>query len=550
MEKLPKEFETSALDSLDKASVKILILAPNGYIDRASSDLKSYYLQGSYVDDNTLIKAITFGGSEVTYQSWFGIDATTLANDRTFNPAGAYTNDQGEQLFYDNQVDNYLQDHYQLHWNQKHSRNWSTNLGLNYTYGRGYYEEFREDADFSNYNLEPLLVNGELLNTTDLVRRKWLDNDYYVVNINANYKNNEIDLLFGGSYSHYYGDHYGELVWARFASQSFVRERYYEGDGTKNDFSSFAKITYKFNDRLQLYGDLQLRGINYETSGISSDLVNFVVDEDYLFFNPKVGATYQLNDDNDLYFSFARANREPTRDDFENDPEVRPEQLNDFELGLRHKVGNLSFNANGYFMLYNEQLVLSGEINDVGAALRTNSGDSYRLGLELESVIPVTKKITLQTNVAVSRNRNKETRRSFDGELQNLGSTQIAYSPNVVAANAIVFEPKKDFQISLLSKFVGDQYMSNTEAEQSKLESYFVNDLNINYTLYPKSVFESIRLTGLINNIFDEKYVSNGYYFTYDIEDTSKPNNIATIEGAGYYPQAEINFLTGVTFTF
>lgn len=521
----------------------------DGYVDRASSSLKSYFLQGSYVDENTLIKAVTFGGNNVTYQSWFGIDATTLREDRTFNPAGAYEDENGNQQFYDNEVDDYRQDHYQLHWNERYNNNWSTNVGLNYTYGRGFFEQFREDDDFSTYGFDPLVVDGQSVNTTDLIRRRWLDNDYYVINASANYKDNEIDLIFGTSISHYDGDHFGEVIWARSASQSNIRDRYYDGNGKKNDLSVFSKATYKWNDRVQLYGDLQVRNVNYETSGINSNLTEFLVDENYTFFNPKAGVTYEYNDNNDLYVSYARANREPNRNDFESDPNVRPEQLNDFELGWRHKKGNLSFNVNSYLMLYNEQLVLSGELNDVGAPLRTNSGESYRLGLEIEAVVPVTSQLTLQPNLAISSNKNRETVRSFDGELQNLGATDIAFSPNLVAANAVVYQPLKNLQISLLSKFVGEQFMSNTEAQSSKLASYFTNDINLVYTLKPKSTFDTVVFTALVNNIFDQKFVSNGYYFTYD-DDFTNPGNIATVEGAGFYPQAGINFLTGVTFSF
>ncbi|MEP0599814.1 TonB-dependent receptor [Nonlabens ulvanivorans] len=543
------KFSTGLMNDHFEIAGRLSNIQSDGYIDRATSDLKSYFLQGAYVDDNTLIKAVTFGGNNVTYQSWFGIDKATLRENRTFNPAGQYEDENGVTQFYDNEVDDYRQDHYQLHWNQRYNRNWSTNIGLNYTYGRGFFEQFKEDDDFSTYGFDELTVDGQTVNTTDVIRRRWLDNDYYVFNASANYKNRNLDMIFGTSISHYDGDHYGEVIWARFASQSNIRDRYYDGNGKKNDFSVFSKATYKLNDKVQLYGDLQVRNVNYSTSGITSDLVELLVDENYTFFNPKAGVTYKYNDNNDLYLSYARANREPNRNDFESDSSIRPEQLNDFELGWRHKEGNFSFNANGYLMLYNEQLVLSGELNDVGAPLRTNSGESYRLGLELEAVIPVNSKLTIQPNLALSSNKNKETIRSFDGELQNLGSTDIAFSPEVVAANAIVFQPIKNLQVSLLSKFVGEQFMSNTEAQESKLDSYFTNDINLIYTIKPRSVFKTIVLTALVNNIFDEKYESNGYYFTYD-DDFSNPGTITTVEGNGFYPQAGINFLTGVTLTF
>lgn len=543
------KFSTGLLNEHFEIAGRLSNIASDGYIDRASTDLKSYFLQASYIDDNTLIKAITFAGSEVTYQAWNGIDAETLATDRRFNPSGIYTDDNGNIQFYDREVDDYKQDHYQLHWNQRYNNQWSTTVGLNYTYGRGFFEQFREDDDFDTYGFTPLTVNGQLQTTTDLVRRRWLDNDFYVLNASANYKNNNLDMIFGTSFSHYDGDHFGEVIWAEFASQSEIRDRYYEGNGKKNDVSVFAKANFRLNSKIKLYGDLQVRNVNYATSGINSNLTEFLVDENYTFFNPKAGITYELNTNNDLYFSYARANREPSRDDFENNANIKPEQLNDFELGWRHKKNSFSFNANGYLMLYNEQLVLTGNIDGVGNPIRTNSGESYRLGLELEAVIPVSTKLTLQPNVTLSSNQNRETISSFNGELVNLGSTDIAFSPELIAANAIVFQPSRNLQMSLLSKFVGEQYMSNTEAELSKLDSFFVNDFNVSYTIEPKSIFETIVFTGLVNNIFNEKYVSNGYYFTFD-DDFSNPGTITTVEGAGFYPQATTNFLLGATLKF
>ena len=544
------KYSTGLLNDHFEIAGRLSNISSDGYIDRASTDLKSYFLQGSYVDDNTLIKAVLFGGSEVTYQSWFGIDRATLESDRTFNPAGIYTDDDGNTQFYDREVDDYMQDHYQLHWNQRYNSQWSTNLGLNYTYGRGFFEQFREDDDFATYGFQSLTVNGQTVNTTDLVRRRWLDNDFYVINASANYKNNNLDMIFGGSFSHYNGDHFGEVIWAEFASQSDIRDRYYDGNAEKNDLSGFAKANFRLNDKIKLYGDLQVRNVTYKTSGINSNLTLFNVDESFTFFNPKVGLTYEYNDNNDLYFSFARANREPNRDDFESNANIKPEQLNDFELGWRHKKGNFSFNANGYLMLYNEQLVLSGQINDVGAPIRTNSGESYRLGLELEAIIPVTPKLTLQPNATLSSNKNVETITSLNGNLVNLGKTDIAFSPELIAANAIVYEPIKNLQVSLLSKYVGDQFMGNTENSESKLDSFFVNDLNIIYTLETKSIFDSVVFTGLVNNIFNEKYVSNGYFGSFDFDDASSPTGISTGFFSGFYPQATTNFLLGVTLNF
>lgn len=549
------KFSTGLLNNHFEIAGRLSNIASDGYIDRASADLKSYFLQGSYVNDNTLIKAVIFGGKEITYQAWNGIDSETLANDRTYNFAGIYTDTNNNTQFYDNEIDNYNQDHYQLHWNEKYNNQWSTTLGLNYTHGRGYFEQFKDDEDFETYGFEPLTVNGNTVNTTDVIRRRWLDNNFYVINANANYKTDDLDLIFGGSFSHYNGDHFGEVIWAEFANGSTIRDRYYNGNSKKNDLSVFTKANYQLNDHISLYGDVQIRNVTYKTTGNTSDLLDFEVDKKFTFFNPKAGLSYKLNTANNLYFSYARANREPNRTEFEENANIKPEQLNDFELGWRHNKNNFTFNANLYYMLYNEQLVLSGRLDDVGNPIRTNSGKSYRLGLELEAVIPVNSKLTLQPNITLSTNKNNETIIPFNGELQNLGKTDISFSPNLVAANAMVFQPIKSLQMSVLSKYVGEQYMSNTEAKLAKLDGFFVNDFNINYTLSfqnketAPSVFKSIVFSGLVNNIFNVKYVSNGYYFTYD-DDFSNPGTVSTIEGNGFYPQATTNFLLGVTLNF
>jgi len=294
---------------------------------------------------------------------------------------------------------------------------------------------------------------------------------------------------------------------------------------------------------------LQLRSVDYKTSGLTSDRISLVVDEHYSFFNPKAGITFTLNDKNNVYFSYARANREPGRSDFENNPGIKPEQLNDFELGWRFSGETFGINTNAYYMLYNEQLALTGNIDDTGAPIRANSGKSYRLGLEVEASVKLSDQFAIQPNFTVSSNKNKETFSSIDGEIVNLGKTNISFSPEFIAANALVFQPSAHLQLSLLSKYVGKQYMGNTDSKISKLDSYFVNDLNISYEIETYSVFKSILISGIVNNIFNVEYVSNGYYFTYD-DTWSVPGEVTTIEGAGYYPQATTNFLFGVTLKF
>ena len=458
------KFNTGLLNEHFQVSGRLSKIDSDGYVDRASSDLKSYFLQANYVDDNTLIKAITFGGKEITYQSWFGVDKQTLQDDRTFNEAGIYEDENGNTKFYDNEVDNYSQDHYQLHWNQKFDNNWSSNLGLNYTYGRGYFEQFKEDADLAFHEIEPVQVGSETIESSDLIRRRWLDNDYYVVNANINYFDNQFDITGGAFYSLYDGDHFGEVIWSRFAGNSMIRDRYYAGNGTKKEFTTFAKATWRIDEQWQIYGDLQGRFVNFEMSGLTSDKVNVIVDESYEFFNPKAGLSYRANQNHQLYFSYGRAHREPRRQDFENDI-IKAERLDDFELGWRFQTPNSSINTNIYYMKYEDQLVLSGALDDVGAPIRETSGKSYRLGLEIEGNFKLSDQWSVQPNVAFSTNKNQDFFAPINGELVNLGDTNISYSPEIVAGNQLSYQPIPAFQINFLSKYVGEHYMGNIDSD-------------------------------------------------------------------------------------
>ena len=542
------KFSTGLLNEHFEVSGRLSKITSDGYIDRASSDLKSYFLQGAFINDNTLIKALVFGGKEKTYQAWYGIDAETLENDRTYNPAGIYTDDDGNVKFYDNETDNYSQDHYQLFWNQKINSNWTTNLGLNYTYGRGYYEQYKEDEDFEFYDFEPIEIGGEVINTTDLIRRRWLDNDYYVVNANVNYKKNELDITAGAFYSHYDGDHFGEVIWAKYASNSEIRDRFYEGNGKKDEFTVFAKATYKINEQWSAYGDLQGRFLTYKTTGLTSDIVPLEVDEKYNFFNPKAGLTYELSDKNQLYASYGRAHREPRRADFENGI-TKPEKLDDYELGWRFKAQKNTINTNIYFMNYKDQLVLTGAIDDTGAPLRATSGKSYRLGVEIDATFLICDNFRMLPNLALSSNKNLDFVSPIDGELVNLGTTNLSFSPNIVAGNKFEYEPITNLQLGLYTKYVGEQYIGNVDSDVSKLDAYFVNDFNVSYTIDNIPFLREIVVTGLVNNIFNIKYVSNGYYYTYD-DTWTDPTTTTTIEGTGYNPQATINFLVGATVKF
>ena len=520
------KFSTGLLNDHFEIAGRVSTLNSDGYIDRASSDLKSYFLQGTYVGTTTLIKALAFGGNEKTYQSWNGIDGETMLTNRTFNSAGIFTDEAGQTRFYDNETDNYQQDHYQLHWNEKLAANWNTNLAFHYTKGKGYYENYKEDGDFSSYGLTPIAINGTSINMTDLIRQKWLDNDFYGTTFSANYQSNKLDFIFGGSYNKYEGNHFGKVIWARYTGPSELGDRYYEDRATKTDGTAFAKANYQVNDQWSLFGDLQIRNVNYKANSNETGIVN----DTFSFFNPKAGLNYTVNSKNNVYFSYARANREPNRTDYEGG-NVKPEKLNDFELGWRYLSDKVQLNTNFYYMAYQDQLILTGTLDDVGNPIRSNSEKSYRLGVEMDAAIVLTSTFSLRPNLTLSRNKNIDL--AVSG--QNYGTKDISYSPSVIAGNNFIYKPTEGLQIIWLQKYVGQQYMNNIESPEAKLADYFINDLNVTYEIKPKSVFKSIVFKGLVNNIFDKKYISNGYMW--DIYPY-------------YYPQAGTNLLAGITLLF
>ena len=543
------KFSTGLLNDHIEISGRLASIASDGYIDRASSDLNSYFLQGIYQDDNTLLKALVFGGHEITYQSWFGVDPFTLENDRTYNFAGEIYNANGDLTgYYDNQVDNYRQDHYQFHWNQKYNQNWSSSLGLNYTYGRGFYEEYNNDASLANLRLNDVTLGGATQSTTNNITRKWLDNDFYVLTANAQYTTDDTNLVLGGLVSTYDGDHFGKLIWATFASNAQPNHEFYRNKGEKSEVTFFGKLTQKVADKLSAYVDLQIRNVGYKANGTINELGTIDIDDSFNFFNPKLGVTYNANENTQWYLSYAKAQREPNRTDYENGS-PRPEVLNDFEAGIRKKGNRATWAANLYYMRYKDQLVLTGEIDEVGAPIRENVGDSYRLGLELEANLALSDQWLWQPNITLSENKNLDFRFQRDGALQNLGNTNIAYSPNLVAGSNLVFVPSTQFQVGVLSKYVGEQYLGNIDADLSKLPAYFINDLNVTYSIGPLKWVKNIDFSLLVNNIFNAQFESNGYFYTYD-DTWSAPNQVTTIEGVGYYPQAGRNFLLGTTIRF
>lgn len=518
----------------------------DGFIDRAFSDLRSFYVSGGYYTGKSFIRLNVFSGQEQTYQSWGGVPENLLKTNRTYNP---YT--------YDNETDNYQQDQYQLITSHELSRNWRANVSFFYTKGRGYYEQYRDNDKYSNYGLPNVVIGDstgsrQTITRTDIIRRRWLDNDFYGTVFSLDYNSfGKLTANIGGGWNRYAGKHFGEIIWARVAGPTNIRDRYYEDDATKSDVNLYAKAFYQFTPQLNAFADMQVRSIGYSFLGFNSQLQNVQQTADLTFFNPKAGFTFTLSDRQTLYGSVGVGHREPNRDDFtQSTPQSRPkaERLIDYEAGCKHQTSGLSLTANGYYMAYRNQLVLSGELNDVGAYNRVNIPVSYRAGIELEAAARLAKQLRWNVNATFSRNRVKgftEYLDDFDtGEqvANRYTETDISFSPSVIAGSQLLFTPAKGLELGLLSKYVGKQYLDNTSNENRKLDPYFTNDIRLIYTLKPKFAQE-IAFTLLLNNVLNEQYESNGYTYVYVAEKQTVAEN-------GYYPQAGRNFLAGVRIRF
>ncbi len=516
-------------------------ITSDGFIDRAFSNLKSFYVSGGYYTDKSFLRLNIFSGQEQTYQAWNGVPENLLKTNRTFN---AFT--------YDNQTDNYQQDHYQLIGSHELSKRWRLNGALHYTKGHGYYEEFRPEQPLENYGLQPITIRDSVITSTDLVRRQWLDNDFYGGVFSLDYNNfGRLTANIGGGWNRYTGKHYGEIVWAQYASNGNIRHRYYDNDAAKTDFNLYAKAFYQFLPRLNGYVDMQIRTVDYSFLGFDNAARNVQQQANLVFFNPKAGLTYTINDRSLVYASFGVGNKEPNRDDYTQSSAAsrpNPETLLDYEAGFKTQTRRLAFSANLYWMQYRNQLVLSGKINEVGNYNRINIPVSYRRGLELEAGWLITKLLHWNVNATISQNRVD----NFTEYVDNYDSggqqaiqhirTDIAFSPNLIVGSQLLFTPRKGLELALLSKYVGKQYLDNTQDEARKLNGYFVNDLRLIYTLKPR-LFNEIAFTVLLNNALNYRYESNGYTFSYVAEGKLSTENY-------YYPQAGRNVLIGVRVRF
>lgn len=553
-------------------------ITSDGYIDRATSDLKSFFVSGGYYSEKSVLRMNVFSGKEITYQAWNGVPGYLLDSIRAYNGIGQYTDADGNIRYYDNQVDNYQQDHFQLLYSREFNRKWYMNLALHYTHGEGFYEEYKEQEDFGAYQMNPIYVGtgkdsilkydksahagmfaGNYLVATDLVRRKWLDNDFYGATWALNYKNDRLTAILGGGWNNYDGDHFGNVIWARYMSLTEKGHQWYNGNGLKIDFNTYLRLNYHVLPSFSLFGDMQYRNIDYNITGIDDDSRDISQSHYFNFFNPKFGFSYVFNPSNHFYFSYSVGNREPTRSNYTdadpNQPYPTHETLNDYELGYKFNTKIFFLNTNFYFMDYTNQLVLTGEINDVGAPIMTNVKDSYRAGVEIISGIILPADLRWNLNATFSQNKILNYTEYIDNwsywsdpeneplqVKQDLGETDLAFSPEIIAGSEISYNPLENLEVSLLSKYVGSQYIDNTSSELRKLDAYFVNDLRLNYLLTPPFMKE-INLSLAVNNIFNEMYVSNAWVYKYFFEGEQ-------LRLDGFYPQAGTNFLLAVSLKF
>ena len=571
------QFGTGLVGGHFTVDARLSRLRSDGYMNRASSDLKSYYLAAGYQGKNTLVKFITFSGREKTYQAWNGVPEPAITGDAALlqnyvdngelsETDAARVRREGRQYSYytyDNQTDNYQQNHYQLHLSQQLGASWNLGAALHLTRGFGYYESYRANRKLADYQLANVIIGGDTIRRTNLIDRKWLDNYFYGTTFAFNYQphGGKLRATVGGAWNRFTNDHYGEVIWAQYASDGFIRHRYYFNDARKTDYNAYARATWQVLPRLGVYGDVQVRRIKYTIDGVEDDQSDVTTRAAYLFFNPKAGATYALGEGQQLYASFAVGQREPIRSDFTDRPAgapaARAERLNDFEGGYRLTLPNaellgpntaLRLEVNGFYMRYRNQLVNTGQLNNVGTALRTNVARSYRRGVELTGFVSANDKVSLSSTLTLSQNRILNYQDvTYDADYNPVQATPrtstISYSPAAVSAHTLEGQVLPGLRLALLYKTVSRQYLDNSENRSRSLAPYQVLNFRVRYTLKPQFVKE-IELGLLVNNILNRRYAANGYTYSY----VGASGGLDTFNW--YFPQATRNFLASVGVNF
>lgn len=549
------ELGTGIINNNFSFDTRLSRINSDGYIDRASSDLKSLYLQGTFVDETSVIKGIIFTGNERTYQAWNGVPLIYLDTNRTFN---SYT--------YENEVDNYNQTHYQLHYTKNINFKTNYSLAAHYTLGEGYYEQEKLDQNLTDYNLSNIIIGNDTIYNTDLIRRKWLNNDFGGVTYSLNHKMDKLDLIFGGAYNKYSGQHFGNVIWSEFASNGNFEHEYYRNIATKFDNNIFLKASFMASDNTLLFADLQLRNIDYEFNGndISGNLGRQNVQLD--FFNPKFGLTHQINKNQMLYGSYSVANKEPNRADYvESTPNSRPvhETLYDTEFGYKYFDNWMIININFFNMNYDNQLIKTGEINDVGYFTSKNVESSYRRGIEIEGAYEISKKINISGNLTISENKVDSFTQFIDnwdtwGQEQILHeNTDLAFSPKLTWAAQMNYKFNNRTSLLFNSKYVGEQFIDNTSSEDRKIDNYLICNLQIDY-VFNSIIFKNAKLSFLVNNLFNVEYVTNAWIYRYitnsfdprESDDYTTLGSDGIYNMAGYFPQAKRNYLLGLSIDF
>ncbi|MFM8588389.1 MAG: TonB-dependent receptor [Bacteroidota bacterium] len=531
---------TGLINNRFTVDVRLSSIKSDGYIERASSDLKSFYISAASIKENSSLRFNIISGKEKTYQAWYGVSEEQMKINRRFNEAGMRPGADP----YDNETDNYWQTHYQLFYNKKINTKWNLNNTVFTTTGRGYYEQYKTNEKFEKYGLPSPIINGNTIKSTDLVRQLWLDNIFIGNNISVRHKNEKREVTLGGNMSNYLGDHFGKIILSKYAISKDYK--WYDLNANKSEQSVFGKWMEE-SGNFQFFGDVQLRNVQYDINGFRNN-PTLNIKQQWTFFNPKAGIRY-TKEKTSTYLSFARATKEPNRDDFEagNMEIPRPERLDDWEAGIQHTSKKYRYSITFYYMNYKDQLVLTGRINDVGAYTRTNIAKSFRRGIELEGSYSFKPWLQLTSNLALSHNKIQSFTEYYDdydngGQKTNLfTSTNIAFSPAVVNNTILSASIMKKTELRWIAKYVSRQYLDNTSRKDRSLDPYLVNDLQINRTFSLKNG-TAVSTVIQVNNLFNKRYAPNGYTYSYYYGGNIINNNY-------FYPMAERNWMIGLNIS-
>lgn len=554
---------TGMIDGRFSFDARFSNILSGGYIKHTESDHTSFFLTGAWYTEKSLLRATVISGEEHTGISWWGVPDYMLKPDRRYNPAGEYMDSGGNVKYYDDQKDNYWQNHYQLHFSREISREWNVNAALHYTVGKGYYEQYMDDQNpyhstlFYEYGLDSVFImNSDTVTSSDLVRQKWLDNDFYGFIFSSNYSFKNFEASVGGGWNYYNGDHFGKILWVERNNLVPKNYEWYFNTGRKSDWNIYAKLNYLMNNRLNGFIDLQYRKIVYKMSGPDDDLTDLTQKHKFGFFNPKLGLHYTIYPGMAAFVSFAIGQREPTRSDFkeatgDEQATPKPEKLYDFEAGFSRSGQHLNIGLNGYYMHYKDQLVPTGEKSNVGNDIMTNVDISYRAGIELAWALKISDWLIWDMNVTLSSNKIKnfvEYATYYDEnwnesyQSKELGKSDLAYSPSLIGSSKLAFKLAKGLDISLSTKYVGSQYFDNTSSEDRKLDPYHITDVRIDYVVNP-SWLKELGFQVQVNNLLNNLYISNAYGGNWYEQDEEK-------SWIYYFPQAGIHFLAGIYIKF